>query len=149
MTTALTRRMAIVALGRGAGLALGLVLVWAGLGKMVAPERFVDAIVRLDLVAAAFVDLVGAAVTVAEILVGLALVFGWRRQGVASVAVALIAVFTLAVVASALRGIETACGCFGDPSVSAPGWIAARNTALVGLGLLARLPAPSAIRTQA
>jgi uncharacterized membrane protein YphA (DoxX/SURF4 family) len=134
------RTMIPAALGRCAGLVLGATLLWAGFVKMAAPERFVDVIARFDLVGPSLVDLVGAAVTVTELLVGAALAIGWRRRAMASVATGLVVAFAIVVAVSTWRGVATACGCFGDPSASSPGWIAARNAALAGLGLLATMP---------
>ena len=51
-----------------------------------------------------------------EIFCGLGLVFRFLYRGALSILTALILVFTLAIVAAKLRGLDITCGCFGHAS---------------------------------
>ena len=51
-----------------------------------------------------------------EILCALGLVFRLSYRGALSILIALIAVFTLAIIAAKVRGLDITCGCFGHAS---------------------------------
>ena len=126
--------------GRGAAFALGALLAWAGVAKLVDAERFVEVIERSGLVRASFVDVAASGVIVAEVLLGLSLVCGWRRRLAAVAASAMLVGFTLVAVLAldGAGGVE--CRCFGGVARTSVGWILARNGALVALGILAAGP---------
>ena len=49
-----------------------------------------------------------------EIICGLALLFGWLRQGALAILTALMVIFIAATIAARVRGIDLDCGCFGS-----------------------------------
>jgi uncharacterized membrane protein YphA (DoxX/SURF4 family) len=72
-----------------------------------------------------------------ELLAGLALVLGVRARAGATIAFALMLVFTVAVAAAWARGLDFNCGCFGKVGASSIG--AKKFAENVGLTLLAWL----------
>jgi uncharacterized membrane protein YphA (DoxX/SURF4 family) len=82
-----------------------------------------------------------------EIFCGLGLVFRFFYRGALSILTVLILVFTLAIIAAKVRGLDITCGCFGHASQhwSFPSHLATNLTilaALLALGFSNRLRKP-------
>ena len=73
-----------------------------------------------------------------EILCGFGLVFRFLYRGALSILTALILIFTLAIVAAKVRGLDITCGCFGHASQhwSFPSHIATNLAILIALLVL-------------
>jgi putative oxidoreductase len=95
-------------------LALAAVFLWAGVAKLVDPAGFAEEIANYRFFPA-LAPILAATLPSIEILVGAVLLVGPRawRAGAALLALVLLVVFTAAVTASRLRGIDLRCGCFG------------------------------------
>jgi putative oxidoreductase len=94
-------------------LALGLTFAVAGALKIPDPQAFAESIDRFQLVpwpaAVAMSDLL----PWLELISGGCLIFGWWKQGALSWITCLLALFWVALLIAAARGLNVECGCFG------------------------------------
>jgi uncharacterized membrane protein YphA (DoxX/SURF4 family) len=122
------RRVAALALRLG----LGALLLIAGALKLQDLAGFATEIANYQLLPR-LAPYLGAVLPAVEVVIGLGLIalpIGWRR-GAAAAALALLAMFTVAVTSAYLRHINIACGCFGAGG-DAISWLTlARNLALL------------------
>jgi uncharacterized membrane protein YphA (DoxX/SURF4 family) len=91
---------------------LGGIFIIAGLGKLLHPADFADAIRTYQLIPGNLVELAAYIITFAELLFGVMLVLNIWARGAAIVLSMLLVVFTLAITSALIRGIEFDCGCF-------------------------------------
>lgn len=110
---------------------LAATFAWASASKLLRPQRWRRAMAAqnvprpVEVVALWVVPLIEALIPVLTVL--------GRERAAAAVAFGALAVFTVAIVRSAIRvGVRVPCGCFGRPDVDARGAFA-RNLALAGL----------------
>ena len=111
---------------------LGLLLVFAALMKLRAPQELASEIGNYHLLPGV-APYLGATLPTVELVVGMGLLFlrgPWRRAA-AVAAFGLFAVFAVAVGSVYFRGINVACGCFGGGGGPISGWTVARNLALL------------------
>ncbi len=106
-------------LGMLARFIVGLVFVFAAVGKIVDPEFFARSIERYQLLPVAVVNIVAVVLPWIELFVGMALVFGIRIRAAALIGGVLLFVFTLAVASAWARGLNIECGCFSQTGASA------------------------------
>jgi uncharacterized membrane protein YphA (DoxX/SURF4 family) len=117
---------------------LGLILVWAALGKLANLQEFYGALLayRLPLPGGL---LRGLAIVVPwlELLSGLLLLWGRRHPGALAWALVLFAVFALGTGQAWLRGLDISCGCLDlrlagvAPGSAAAGWLESARFACV------------------
>jgi hypothetical protein len=118
---------------------LALLFAAAATHKIRDALAFRDTLSRYELVPAALVGLVGAALMGADLLVAVAVVFATWASGLAA---AILALYTVAIAINVWRGrTDLSCGCMG-PAASAPlsAWLVARNLVLVAVALAAAAP---------
>src|SRR5512146_1814316 len=115
--------------------------VWlvAGALKLPAPADNVVAVRAYRLLPESLVPLVGHALPVVEILVGLCLLLGLLTRGSAVLSSVLLAVFVVGIASAWARGLSIECGCFGGgagPAQNAQAkypWEIARDLGLLAL----------------
>ncbi len=95
-------------------IALGLVLLAAALAKVGNPAAFATQIHHFHAFPAALEPLLAVTLPWIELLAGLALITGLRARAGAWLGLAMMVVFTLAVVLAMSRGLNFECGCFGN-----------------------------------
>lgn len=120
--------------------AVGAVFVLAALPKLQDPATFALAVYRYHLLPGALVNIAALAMPWAELATGAALIAGrgTLRRAAALLAAAMLVLFTAAIAASLLRGLDIACGCFSlSPAAAAAGW---KNLARNALLFAACLP---------
>ena len=132
---ALAARLARPWLVRAAQVAIGLVFVAAALAKIGDTPYFAQHVHNFHLSPPWAENLVAMTFPWMELVAGVALVTGTRRRAAAFVALAFMALFTLAVGAAWARGLDFNCGCFGKAGATSIG--AAKFAENVGLTLLA------------
>ncbi len=132
-------------LARAARILLGGIFLWASLTKVPDMAAFAESVANYRIVPPALVPAVAAAVVGVEIAAGLALVLNVWARASALVLSALLAVFTVGLASALARGIDLACGCFGD-SAQATWWTVLRDVGLLAfaLGVAASSPPPPA-----
>jgi uncharacterized membrane protein YphA (DoxX/SURF4 family) len=110
-------RMAI----RAAQIVIGILLGWAALAKLGDVPAFALQVHNFRILPVAAENLVAMTLPWIELVAALSLVLGVRSRAGGVVASALLAVFTIAVVAAVARGLDFECGCFGKASASRVG----------------------------
>jgi len=94
------------------GIVLGGIFLYAASGKLLDPRPLVTIIWNYRILPAGPINLMAIYMPWMELLVGLALVSGFKRRAAAAWASALLCSFTVALFVNAVRGIDVACGCF-------------------------------------
>ena len=104
-----------------ARLAVGAVFVLAGATKLVNPGSFSATLLAYDVLPVDLLRPVALALPWLELVVGLYLLAGLFTRVAAWGAVAMLAVFMVAITQALLRGLSLEdCGCFGDLTASVP-----------------------------
>lgn len=114
-----------------ARLAVAAILVVAAIGKLRDPQTFAQDIANFRLLPASLVPLTAAALPGIELVLGAALTLGIWTRGAGVASTALMVVFTFAIGAALLRGIDIDCGCFGSHGHPATWGTFARDVAFV------------------
>ena len=120
--------------GHAGALLLGLLMLWAGVSKLLALDDFTLAVWNFRILGWQASVVVARVLPWLEIALGLWLLVPlWRRLSLALVGL-LLAGFTGALIHAGLRGLDISCGCFGGAGEAAGGggglWPAvARNLA--------------------
>ncbi len=96
----------------------GLIFLGAGLSKIGDLAAFAQQIHNYRIMPVWSENLLGMTVPWIEVVAGLALVAGIRARAAAVLATTMLAVFTVAVAAAWMRGLDFECGCFGKASAS-------------------------------
>lgn len=100
-------------IGTAARLATGGVWLVAGAIKLPDPYESVTAVRAYEILPEAVVPLVGHALPIVEVAVGLLLIVGLLTRPAAVVSAILFAAFIIGIASAWMRGIEIDCGCFG------------------------------------
>ena len=130
-----------------ARLLVGGVWIVAGALKLPDPAGSVRAVRAYQLLPEAVVPLVGHALPVVEVVVGVALVVGLLTRAMGVVSALLMLAFVVGIAAAWARGLRIDCGCFGgggydaDATAAYP-WEIARDTGLLALSLLVAVVRP-------
>lgn len=115
---------------------LGILLLAAGVGKLLNVADFQKAIRAYRLLPPAIAPSVSVVLPVVEIAAGLALVCGVFRPLPQYAASGLFVVFAIGVAVNLLRGNDRlACGCFGSSGKAVSWQIVMRNVGLIGIAL--------------
>lgn len=131
--------------------ALGALLAYAGAAKLLAMQAFAQEIANYRFLPS-LAPYLAATLPGIELIVGVALVLGtapWRRAA-ALAALPVLVAFTIAVAQALFRGIDIACGCFGQGSASISVLTVVRNVGLLAAALLvvfATRPSPAPSRS--
>ena len=120
------------ALATAARLILGALFVWASATKVPDMAAFAESVANYRIVPPALVPATAAAVVGVELLAGLALLVNRWSRAAATLLALLLAVFTAGLASALARGIDLACGCFGD-STPATWWTVGRDVILLAL----------------
>ena len=128
---------------RAAQLAAGLIFLASALPKIADLAGFAGSVHNFHLepfVPMAATNLLAMTIPWVELVAGLALVAGVRPRAGAFVYTALLAVFTIGVIAAMARGLSFDCGCFGKAGAGPIGALKlAENLAMMTVGVIAAL----------
>lgn len=123
--------------GLVARLAVGGVLLVAGLLKITDITGSVQSVMAYELFSYPVARVIGSMLPVVEIAVGLLLILGLLTRGAAAVGGLLMVVFVVGIVSAWSRGLAIDCGCFGTGGPVEPEDTAYLPEILRDLGLLA------------
>lgn len=128
-----------VGVGLLARMLVGGVWVVAGVVKLPDPNENVRAVRAYDLLPESVVPVVGHALPILEILVGVCLLLGLLTRVAAVVSAVLLVAFVIGIASAWGRGLSIECGCFGggagpaaDAAAKYP-WEIARDVGLLAL----------------
>ncbi|MDE2573327.1 MAG: DoxX family membrane protein [bacterium] len=126
--------------------AIGVVLLVAGLLKAPNPAALASTIVGFQLVPGAIAGPMAVFLPWFEIMLGGYLIVGYLTRIAAWVACAEFAVFAAAIASVVVRGIHVACGCFGQRDAAPASWLdVARDVLLALAALVVAVRAPGAL----
>lgn len=126
-------------------IAIAGIFLAAGIPKILDPHGFAVAVYRYQMLPPFAVNLVAIYLPWLEVLAAFAILWPKTARGSAGILVLLLAVFTVAIAANLVRGIDISCGCFSVAEGSARiGWEeVVRDLAFLALAIIAALdPAP-------
>ncbi len=125
---------------------LGAIFLFAGVSKAGHADQFAAQIAGFRLLPQAAIAPLAVALPYLEILLGGYLVVGLFTRTAAWLAVALLAVFDLAVASAVVRGMTVSCGCFGPTDTTVTTWAeVARDAVFVLLAVIVALRPPGAL----
>jgi len=129
---------------------LGGIFLVAGASKIGHQIEFAQEIAAFGLVPRAAVAPMALALPFLEVLLGGYLVLGLFTRTAAWIAVAVLAMFDLAIASAVVRGLHLSCGCFGPNDKTVTTWAeVARDAVFVLLALIVALRAPGALAVDA
>ena len=127
-------------------IALGAIFLFAGAAKVGHADQFAAQIAGFRLLPQPMVAPLAVALPYIAILLGGYLVVGLFTRTAAWFAVALLAVFDLAVASAVVRGMTVSCGCFGPNDTTVTTWgEVARDAVFVLLAVIVALRPPGAL----
>lgn len=132
---------------RGAQIALrvsmGLVFVVSGTMKAIEPRSFIGTIQAFDLIPDPLVPFTAFTVVTGELFLGTLLLLGIAHRAAGTALIAVLMLFSAAIISALVRGIELSCGCFGAASDEPIGpWTILRNTLIILLLCIIIAPTP-------
>jgi uncharacterized membrane protein YphA (DoxX/SURF4 family) len=101
-------------LALGLRLYIGGIFIYASMSKINYAAEFADIIAGYQLVPYWAVNLIAVTLPWAELICGALLIIGVRAKAAAACLVAMLAVFTAAIVINLIRGTPIGCGCFSS-----------------------------------
>ncbi|TSA20500.1 DoxX family membrane protein [bacterium] len=116
---------------------IGLLFIVSSLEKIVDPAAFAQSIASYKLLPTWLPVILATVLPWLELLCGFSVLFGAFTHGSSFLLSAMLLVFTVAVIAALVRGLDISCGCFTqDPTAGKIGWMKVlQNTTLIVLTL--------------
>ncbi len=118
---------------------LGLIFVYAGIGKVLHPAAFAEAVSNYQILPQSLVNFVAIVLPWVELLVGSCLVLGIFLPGAVFLANLLLLSFFVALVAAFARGLNIECGCFNTSvhklAAGSMGWYLVRDIIFLIIGV--------------
>lgn len=125
-------------LGLLARLVIGFLFVYASIDKIADPDAFTTSIANYRLTNPGLTILAATIIPWIELLTGLLLLGGLLVRASGTITLALLVLFTGAIITGLARGLDITCGCFTqDPAVGKIGWLkVAENAGLILLNIM-------------
>jgi len=113
-------------------IALGVIFIYAAVGKIADPGRFAGDIAAYRLLPVFTVNILALVLPYVELLTGLGLLTGVWVDAASAIASALITIFLIAALSAMARGLNIECGCFTLSGTGKVGWdLIARDTLML------------------
>ena len=113
---------------------LGGYFVFAAVPKIIEPLAFATSIAHYGIMPNWAIHGYALIIAWLELVVGIALVVGFRVRASSAICGVLLAMFTLAVAYAVVLGLKIDCGCFGSQGGDEVSWLkVAKNTAMIGM----------------
>jgi putative oxidoreductase len=93
-------------------IALGIIMLWASVGKIRDPQGFAEIVENYQIVPPVLVNLVAVLLPWVEAICGLSLILGFFVRGSSLIVNLLMLSFITAFILNIFRGIDVSCGCF-------------------------------------
>lgn len=102
---------------------IGGVYIYASFYKIILPVSFAKSIWQYHMVPGSLINIMALILPWLELLIGLALIFGFAYRGAAWWANILLVIFLVALASTIVRGLDIECGCFkAGESATGPAW---------------------------
>lgn len=102
-------------------LILGLIFIFAAVGKIAAPELFAKEINNYNLINFELTNLIALTLPWIELIIAIFLITGIRIKASSAIAAIMLIVFIFAVGSAMARNLDINCGCFGR-TIQKVGW---------------------------
>jgi uncharacterized membrane protein YphA (DoxX/SURF4 family) len=113
---------------------IGGYFVYAAVPKIIEPLAFATSIAHYGLMPSWLVNGYALVIAWLELVVGIALVAGFRVRASALICGAMLVMFTLAVAYAVVLGLKIDCGCFGSQGGEEVSWLkVAKNSAMIAM----------------
>lgn len=123
-------------IGLVARIYLGGFFVFAAVPKIMEPLAFATAISHYELLPSWTINGYALIVAWLELLVGIALVLGFRVRTSSAITGLLLVMFTCAVAVAVVKGLQIDCGCFGAQGGDEVSWLKVlKNCGLIAMSL--------------
>ncbi len=116
-------------------LALGIIFLYAGLEKIIAPSEFALAIYNYRLLPDGAINLLAVILPWLEVLLACGLIAGSYVRGSSLLSALLFLTFSVALTISLVRGLDISCGCFGGSTGSINWLYLFRDTSLLAMSV--------------
>ena len=100
---------------------LGIVFIYASVGKLFRPEDFAKAILRYEFLPIYFVNIMAIVMPWVEFFTGVLLISGIFKKASSIIASISLVVFLIALISAFARGLDISCGCFSLEETSTKG----------------------------
>lgn len=115
---------------------LGVMFVFAAWSKVADPHAFAISVRAYKMIPVAFSNLFALGLSWAELITGILLITGFKTRKAAGSAFILLAMFSVAIATTVIRGMVIDCGCFGSHGSNTGPLLLLRNVALLACAFL-------------
>jgi uncharacterized membrane protein YphA (DoxX/SURF4 family) len=116
-------------------LALGVLFLYAGIEKIIAPQEFAVAIYNYQLLPDRAINLLALVLPWLEVFLAAGLIAGIYVRGASLISALLFLIFAIALTINLVRGLDISCGCFGAASGNINWLYLVRDTSLLAMSL--------------
>jgi uncharacterized membrane protein YphA (DoxX/SURF4 family) len=117
-------------------LALGVIFLYAGVEKIIAPRDFAVAIYNYQMLPDSVINSVALVLPWLEVMLAAGLIIGIYVRGASLLSAALFMVFATALTINLIRGLDISCGCFGTASGNINWLYLARDMSLFTMSVI-------------
>jgi len=103
-------------------LAVGLMFIIVGVGKIAHPEEFANEIANYQILPNVFINILAMIVPWIELFAGTLLIFGIETKASSLVIAVMTVIFTTAVIIAMAKGLNIECGCYSNIASQQVGW---------------------------
>lgn len=100
---------------------LGIIFIYASVGKLFRAEDFAKAILRYEFLPLYFVNIMAVTMPWVEFFTGILLILGIFRKASSIIASVSLIAFLIALISAFARGLDISCGCFSLEETSTKG----------------------------
>lgn len=117
-------------------LILGIIFLYAGVEKIIAPREFAVAIYNYRLLPDQAINLLALILPWLEVFLAAGLIAGIYVRGASLISALLFMIFALALTVNLVRGLDISCGCFGATSGNINWLYLVRDTSLLTMSVV-------------
>lgn len=116
--------------------ALGIIFLYAGIEKIIAPREFALAIYNYQILPDSVINTVALVLPWLEVILAAGLIAGIYVRGASLISAVLFFIFATALTINLIRGLDISCGCFGAASGNINWLYLVRDTSLLTMSVV-------------